>query len=228
MIRNLSKALALLGGLVLISTSLRAEIVTCADPALLVDSEGEDMAGRVCAAAIAAKALLSECGLVQTAPIVTRVVDSAEHPTFGACAALFDLESGCIEVTGPDRLPALLPEGDARAELPPEVLFAAAITHEFAHVLVQQTAGEVNIGAAEQEFVANAFEMASLEPQWREMILSADPVDPHGAISLVHLSIYALAPRVFANNAWMLFDRPEFGCALVQKIVAGEYRFPRR
>jgi hypothetical protein len=204
-----------------------AEVVKCADPLLSADAANDDIANLVCSAAIQAKALFASCGLEQQEPITIQVVEAAMHPSFGTCLAIFDLRSGCLQVTDIAGLQALLPEGDPRATLPSEVLFAAAITHEMAHAVVQQAAGEIAIGGAEQEFIANAFEMASLDPSLRDVLLAADPVDPDGALSLVHLSIYALAPRVFANNAWALFDREEFGCSFVQKIVAGEYRFPR-
>lgn len=195
---------------------------------LSVDARNDALAAQACDAATEAKALLLSCGVVQTDPIHISVVDHAMHPSFGECLAVFDQRTGCLEVTDIANQASHLPANDARAALPPEVLFAATITHEVTHALLQQAAGAVQVAATEQEFVANAMEMQSLDPASREMLLQASPVAPGGALSLVHLSIYALEPRAFANNAWLLFDRPEMGCALVQKIIEGKYRFPRR
>lgn len=217
-----------LAGLSLMPGMAPAEIRACDDPALTVDAGTEGLSARVCEAAIAAKTLIGSCGLEQRYPIHIAVVERATHPSFGECLALFDQRTGCLQVSEIDRMPSLLAAGDARRALPPEALFAATITHEMAHALLQQSAGEVEIAATEQEFVANAFEMESLDPVWRDMLLAAQPVPPQGSMSLVHISIYALDPRAFANNAWSLFHRDEIGCSLIRKIAEGKFRFPRR
>jgi hypothetical protein len=199
----------------------------CDDPLLSVQAKSDDLVEMVCNAASAAKALLVSCGLEQTHPIDIEVVDAAQHPTFGDCMAVFDQRTGCLQLTDIDRLPLLLPAGDARSDLPPEVLFSATITHEMAHALLQQSAGDVQIAATEQEFVANAFEMQSFDPKWRDLLLQSHPIKPPGSLGLVHLSIYALDPRAFANNAWVVFDQDVMGCSLIKKISEGKFRFPR-
>jgi hypothetical protein len=214
--------------LLLASGPALAETHQCNDPLLSVAASAVEVAELVCRAASGAKALMVSCGLDQTAPIMIEVVDVALHPSFGACMAVYDQRTGCLQVTDIDRLPTLLPAGDARAALPAEVLFSASIAHELAHALLQQTAGETQIAGTEQEFVANAFEMQSLAPEWRDLLLNAKPVKPPGSLSLVHLSIYALDPRAFANNAWLVFNQDVMGCSLIQKISEGKLRFPRR
>ena len=213
--------------LFLCSSSLLAEIRQCRDPLLSVQANSDEAAEIVCTAASAAKALMASCGLRQTHPINIEVVKAAKHPSFGDCLAVFDQRTGCLQVVDIDRLPALLMAGDPRSALPPEVLFSASITHEMAHALLQQSAGDIQIAATEQEFVANAFEMQSLEPKWRDLLLKSHPIKPPGSLGLVHLSIYALDPRAFANNAWMVFDQDVMGCSLIQKISEGRFRFPR-
>lgn len=225
--RIIGGVLALIGLMAMPGTTL-AEVRPCADPMLSVDAQSDHVAGLVCAAAMAARAVLASCGLEQRSPINISVVESAQHPSFGPCLAVFDQGTGCLAVTDLARQAALLPAGDARAALPPEVLFAATITHEMTHAVLQQAAGAVQVAATEQEFVAAAMEMESLAPEWRQMLLDAYPVDPLGSMGLVHLSIYGLEPRAFANNAWVLFHRPEMGCALVRRIAAGTFRFSRR
>lgn len=204
-----------------------AGIRQCGDPLLAVQATSDALADRACTAATAAKALLLSCGLVQTDPITIEVVAAARHPSFGDCLAVFDQRTGCLQVTELDRLTALLPAGDARAALPPEVLFSAAITHELAHALLRQSAGKTEVAATEQEFVASALEMESLDPKWRDLLLQSHPVRPPGSLGLVTLSIYALDPRAFANNAWVVFDQRAMGCTLVRKITEGRFRFPR-
>lgn len=213
--------------LLLSSGGALTEIRHCPDALLSVQARSDAVAEMVCTAASAAKALLASCGLRQTYPIDIEVVNASQHPSFGDCLAVFDQRTGCLQVTEIDRLPALLAADDPRSALPPEVLFSAAITHEMAHALLQQTAGELRIAATEQEFVANALEMQSLAPEWRDLLLQSHPVKPPGSLDLVHLSIYALDPRAFANNALVIFDQEAMGCALVRRISEGQFRFPR-
>ena len=204
-----------------------AEPRDCDDPLISADVDSDEMAETVCDAALRAKTLLGSCGLTQTYPINIAVVERAVLPGFGECLAVFDTKIGCLQVTEPGRLPSLLRSDDARSLLPPDIVFAGLITHELSHALVEQSAGQVKIGPAEQEFIANAFEMESLDPKWRDILLAENPVNPPGSEKRVNLGIYAIAPRVFANNAWQLFHHEGVGCSLVQKIVQGEYKFPR-
>lgn len=222
--RAVAVATALSSGM---SPALSAEVFACPDPLLTVQAGTAPLAERVCEAA-AAKALLLSCGLSQPDPIRVEVVPVAVHPGFGACVAVFDPGTGCLQVTEMERLATLLPATDARGGLPPEADFAPAIAHAMAHALVQQSAAGIVIVATEQEFVASAIETETLDPALRAILLEADPVAPGGALSLVHLGIYGLAPRAFANNAWLLFRREEMGCALIRAIVAGAFQFPRR
>lgn len=221
---NLLCAMALLA---FSSAAGLTDVYQCGDPLFSARATTDELAEAVCIAAIEAKELLVSCGLTQTQAINIEVVDIAQHPSFGNCMALFDQQTGCIQVTDIQRLPSLIPAGDPRSALPPEVLFSAAIAHELAHALLQQTAGSIEIAATEQEFVANAFEMQSLDPKWRDLLLQANPVKPPGSLGLVHLGIYALDPRIFANNAWMVFDQEVMGCSLVRNIAQGNFRFPR-
>lgn len=224
--RTIVQATAALLAVLSTGTAL-ADEYRCSDPLLTASAPTAEVGDKVCTAATAAKDLLVSCGLTQTYTISIDVVDIAQHPIFGDCLALYDQRTGCLQVTDPHRLPTLLPQDDPRAGLPPEVLFAATITHEMAHALLQQTAAEREIAATEQEFVANALEMQSLAPEWRAHLLRSHPVNPPGSLGLVHLSIYALDPRAFANNAWMVFDQEVMGCSLVRNIAAGTFRFPR-
>lgn len=209
------------------ASPMSAETLACDDVLIEVEAQEDDLAVATCAVVARAKVLLGSCELTQRSPIRISIVESAIHPSFGECMAIFDPDSSCIQITNPNRYSELLSEDDARFHLPPDVIFAAVIVHEMAHALVYQSAGELTVGTAEQEFIAHAFEMESIDPEWRDTLLEADPVNPSGSVDLVHPAIYALAPRAFANNAWRVFRREGNGCALVQKIISGAYMFPR-
>lgn len=215
---------------ILMLSALPSSAVTriCQDALITVDANDDQQAETVCAAVASAKTLLGSCGLTQRTPIHVAVVERASHPSFGECMATFDVRSDCLQITEPGRLVGLLGDGDARSQLPKDVVFSAIIVHEMAHALVHHSSSERVVSPADQEFIANAFEMASIDPEWRDRLLAADPVNPSGDVGLVNAGIYVLAPRVFANNAWRLFQRDGNGCALVQKIILGTYSFSRR
>ena len=69
-----------------------------------------------------------------------------------------------------DRLPTLLPASDARAALPPEILFSASIAHELAHALLQQQAVVDSVEASDAEAGAEADHDALLETLARREI----------------------------------------------------------
>jgi hypothetical protein len=200
--------------------------LACDDPRISVMARDEALARTACAAAEDARDLMATCGLVQQAPLKISVVRTARHPGFGTCLATYDKTSGCLEITELEGILPLLEGKDARAALPPDVLFRAITAHELAHAFVAQSTAGVQIGPAEHEFIANVFEMMSFDPEWRELLLDAHPVDPPGALSVVHPTIYALSPRAFANNAWRVFQAKGNGCDLIQRIIAGKFLFP--
>lgn len=200
--------------------------LACDDPRITVEARDEALARTACAAAEDARALMATCGLTQQSPVQISVVQTARHPGFGTCLATYDKTTGCLEITEPEGILSLLEGKDARAALPPDVLFRAIMAHELSHALVAQSTVGVKIGPAEHEFIANVFEMMTLDPEGRELLLEAHPVDPPGALSVVHPTIYALSPRAFANNAWRVFEAKGNGCDLIQRIIAGKFLFP--
>jgi len=203
-----------------------AGLADCGDPLIAVTAPDAALADLVCEAVTVAKTRLAACGLAQTSPIHISAVDRAMHPTFGACLATYTPGTASLQVTRPDQLSEVMVTNDARRALPPDILFTSLVLHELTHALVQQTAGAVEIGPGEHEFIANALEMDSLPERWRDVLLAARPIAPPGKADLVHPMIYALDSRAFANNAWVLFHAEGNGCDLVQRILTGAFRFP--
>jgi len=82
--------------------------------------------------------------------------------------------------------------------------------------------GGTKVAPEHHEFIAAVFEMEVYGPESRAALLAADPVRAEGSRDMVNMGIYALAPRVFGNNAWALYQAEPDGCALVRGIVSGE------
>ncbi|WP_347310269.1 DUF6639 family protein [Defluviimonas sp. SAOS-178_SWC] len=206
--------------------ALRADTVACADAVFTVSADSGEVAAAACDALVSARASLAECGIEPTRPISVSIVDAPSHPQFGVCLGYFDARNDCIEVADPKGYAALLPESDARRDLPVDVVFRGLIAHELAHALVAHNADQARIAPAGHEFIASVFEMTAYGEEAREALLAADPVRPKGSRDMVNPGIYALAPRVFANNAWQLFQGAEDGCAMIRDILGGQVSLP--
>lgn len=200
--------------------AVRAETLDCADEVFSISAANRDVATATCTAATSALTALAECGLQPSRRVTISVVDAPMHPQLGACMGVFDSQHDCIDVADPARYPVLLSDGDARRDLPPDIVFRGTIAHELAHALVAQNADAAMIAPADHEFIASVFEMDAYGEEARATLLAADPVRPKGSRDMVNLGIYALAPRVFANNAWQIFQAAQDGCGLVRSILS--------
>ncbi len=200
----------------------RAEPFRCNRVEALVEAPTPEMRETTCNAIGAAVNAWASCDVSTSEAITVRVVPSARHPQYGECLGYYDSRNQCLEVADPASYADLINEEDARRELAAETVFRGIVAHEFAHALVASESGEHAIRPADHEFIAAVFEMESYGETARARLLAADPVKPQGSRGLVNLGIYAMAPRVFANNAWQLFQSEQDGCALIRAILRGE------
>lgn len=203
------------------------DTLECDTVTLEFEPRHDAVAHAACGHVAKAKKLLADCGLVQHHPLTIKIAEQVDHPAYGQCLGYFDTANECLRIATPDGYAVLLSEKDARAHLPPDEVFASIIAHELTHAFLLQSHQGAELGAAEHEFLASAFEMATLDEKRRDVLLEANPIKSGGSMDLVNPGIYMLSPRAFANNAWLLFQREENGCALVRKITSGEFRFPR-
>ena len=226
--RSFAPTKATLGLVFLLAGSpAHSETLECSGITINFDAEYRELADATCDAVTEAKFLMAECDLIQREHFDIVISESARHPAYGDCLGYYDSRSGCLEVTRPEKYTELFSEGDARALLSESAVYASVVVHEVAHAFLEQTEHAQRLSPAEHEFVASVFEMASFDPEQRAILLREDPVKTAGSLDLVHPAIYTLAPRAFANNAWNLFQREEYGCQMIQRIVSGEFQFPK-
>lgn len=205
---------------------LAGDPLQCADPSFQVEADDLELVGSTCAAATSIRDALSSCGLEQRGVLSVEIVEDISHP-LGICLAYFDCDYDLIRLTHPSKFASFLDPDDPYAQLPAEVLFRALLTHELAHALATQSAGERRIDMVDQEYIAAAMELDLMDPVSRDIIVSVAAVDLPPSIDLIDIWIYGFAPRKFAVNAWRHFRSQKDGCALIQQIVAGERSFAR-
>ena len=198
----------------------------CPDTLFTVDADSEAMTRQLCTMATAIRGRMEACGLRQDRTITIEVVDGVSHP-LGNCLAYFDCEFDLVRVTDPDFYDVVMSGDQPYAALPADVTLEALVTHELAHALVTQTAGERRVPMVDQEYIAAAMELEFMDAKWRAVLISQAPVDLPPKEGLIDIWIYGFAPRKFGVNAWQHFSLPENGCSLVQDLVGGAASFDK-
>lgn len=205
---------------------VHAEPRDCGGGDFTIDAPTAALSVTICDALLEAREALLACGLEQNRPITVEVMSGISHP-IGECLSYYECDFDTIRVTAPDALADALSPGDAYSVLPPEVLLTSLLTHELAHALADQSAGDRRIDIVDQEYIAAALELETMAADWRDVLIRAAPVSLPPKESLIDILIYGMAPRKFATNAWQHFRAEDDGCARIREIVAGRFSFAR-
>lgn len=198
----------------------------CPDQMFKVDATDEGMARQLCTMATEIRRQLESCGMRQSRALTIEITDNVRHP-HANCLAYFDCEDDLVRISDPSTWDLLLKQDEAYGSLPADVTLRALLTHELAHALVAQIAGERDVPMVDQEYVAAAMELELMEETWRGVLLDRAAVELPPKEGLIDLWIYGFVPRKFAVNAWQHFRLPENGCSLVQKIAVGDISFAK-
>lgn len=196
------------------------------DTLIRVETADTRLATEICEAARSTLSVAGTCGLVQTEPVTIRVAAQVVHG-LDACLSHYDCSRSEITLTTPSELDAAIGPGDAYRVLPSAVVLKNLVSHELAHALADQSSGEVMLAGVDQEYIAAAFELEAMDPDWREALLIASAKSREPRPGLISAGIYALAPRAFAANAWLHFHQPGEGCATIMRLLKGSQSFAR-
>ena len=235
MIRSRRRALRCTGAVLLLASALAAgpapplragAEVACAEAGFAVAGADPELAAAICATVAGLSPALGGCGLPQDRPLRIEVVAQVLHPV-GACFAAYDCHFEAIKVLDPALYASAIAPEEPYARLPAPVVLRALLAHELSHALATQAAGRA-LAPVDQEYIAAAMELETMEPGWRRVYLDALGPEVPASAGLIDIWIYALAPRAFAANAWRHFALPGNGCDLIGRIVAGEASFAPR
>jgi hypothetical protein len=214
----------LLWALALASAPVSAGEVACPDPRVRVEADSAALRERVCGEIERLRPSFAACGLEQGRQITLLVVSgSATDPHDPSCIGSYDCGRDEIRVLHPEALPQAVGPDSPLARLSAGELFDSLIAHELAHAFFAQSepGGEVR-PFVDQEYVAYAMQMASLDEAARARLLEAhagmamvDRIELNGIVALA-------APTLFAAKAWRHFSSPGNGCAFVERLIRGE------
>lgn len=198
----------------------------CYDSLFVVEADDADLGAAVCEILPQIRDQLSACGLYQTRVLTIEIVDQVDHP-LGNCLAYFDCDYDLIRLTDPSQYASILDPNRPTAQIPADEFFKALITHELTHAIVTQSAGERSVDIVDQEYIAAAMELELMEPEYRDVVLQAAPIELPPKEVLIDIWIYGFTPRKFAVNAWQHFRAQEDGCVFIQEIILGERSFAK-
>lgn len=211
--------IAVLGGMASLAW---ADPAPCDDTGFRVDTSDAATHDMICDAALVARDVLATCGLTQIEPIDIETVKTPVH-NIGQCLAAYNCKTGLIQIMDPLLLEENVPNDDPYAKLPNEAVFRSLLTHELAHALVDQNTGDRKMPMVDHEYIANALELAALEPRHREALLDAAGVEPPVPAEAIDIFIYGLAPRRFAAASYLYFEAN--GCKTITGILDGKATF---
>jgi hypothetical protein len=198
-----------------------AEPVACPDPLLAVAGTDPDTATRLCETAVAAKAHLAECGLVQTRPLTIEVTPEIDGPA-DHCAGLYICGSDRIRIIPPSAVADTVPVGSAFATIEAETFHDSLVVHEMAHALMDRIECPERRCAADLEYVAYAMQIGSLPPAERDALMAFRDIERPVPAERLNDFLLWMRPDLFALHAWAHFDDPGTGCAFVADLLNGE------
>ncbi len=179
---------------------------------------------RICKSVARARAILGQCELRQTRPILIRVVNEMadEHE---ACGARFDCETDVLTLLPPERLFDKPATQELYGALSPEVFFDSLIVHELAHAFLNHSRGE-NITAVAHEYLAYALQFASLPEQVRSDFLAEIGEPRPDELVMVNSLVLMIAPTHFGASAYRHFAQQDSPCNFVDRFVEGDPELP--
>lgn len=199
------------------------QIHTCPGPVAVLGEDAE-RAPLICDAVAHARTLLTPCGLVQTRPITVDIVSTMDE-RHAACVAYFNCDTDTLTLLPPSALARSKDVMSAFEGLSSEAYFRSVIVHEMTHALAHQSHGG-SLTRVAHEYLAYAFQIASLSKKSRAKVLAAVP--PEGAVGLDGIDEIALlfGPSQFALRAFQHFSQAGNGCAFVASIIDRDPALP--
>ncbi len=221
------RPLALTFGLLLQGQGAVAqESMTCDGAPIVVNAPSDQLVRQSCEAAGRALALLRPCGLDLGNTISLAVVDTlslgSDH-----CLGAYDCNADRIEVLAPGSLSETLGTGSAFAALDEDMIFQSVVAHEVTHAALTHTVRPAILPVEAQEYLAYAVQLSVLPETAVDAAFGPSPDGSaldHGSFNVM---ILMMAPDAYALRAYAHFQAPEHGCAFVEGLISGLYRFPQ-
>lgn len=187
---------------------------------------------RICDAAAAAEAILANCGVKPVRPYVVRIVPEVRNPYGNCIFGRYRSDLDVAEIVSPAataNLVATIPAGEPMAvynKLPHADLHRSLVVHEISHAIVQQNL-KVPPCHAIHEYVAAVAQLGSLPEGSRSAYLNHFAGEDIYTTDMFNDIVLAMNPARFAAAAYRHFQRPENGCAFVQRLLTDPIAVPR-
>ena len=97
-------------------------------------------------------------------------------------------------------------------------LHRSIVAHEVAHAIASQNLPEKQAFVT-QEYIAYVTQLATMPPDVREKVLANFPNNSFDTDEQINMTIFMMAPEVFAVKAYRHFLKPENGAAFFQRLL---------
>jgi len=198
-----------------------ADPVACETPLVLVETDDMELHERICTVVEQSLPALAECKLEPKLPVTISFsvkLKVAEE----VCLGLYHTGKNEINLLEPDAFTAAHNGSKIWSAIALSQHFDSLVVHELAHALFDQSTNSKLACGVDQEYVAYAFQLASLTASTRNEFLTSAGVAPPVSVEGINQVILGLSPSSFAARSWLHFSQPENGCDFVEKIIRGE------
>lgn len=98
-------------------------------------------------------------------------------------------------------------------------LYRSLISHEVAHLVALRNFSFDRPTIIAQEYIAGVTQIATLPPEWREVILTVYPGEGFRRTSEINLTLFLFDPHFFAVQAYRHYSKPENGVTFLRALL---------
>lgn len=199
-------------------------IQDCPSALVRVAAASADEMDTICRGAGEAIARLGRCGILQQRAIEVEVADTVRNPFGTPIFGRFDLASEVVFVAKLGKLESLI--GDLPyGRLSRTEFYRSLVVHEVVHALMHQNYRRQPTSRAAYEYPAYAIQLESIVNTLGGGILLAAGAAEGGSRVLFNDVVLGFDPFFFATRAYEHFSSSVDGCAILQRLLAGEVEF---
>lgn len=171
---------------------------------------------------------MNRCGFSINEKLTIEVVEELKHPCGIPVAGKFDSVGFRVQMASPRQCRQLLSEESVLSKMDFQAFYGSVIVHEVIHAVLWKQLDDSGMKEASSiatEYIAYAFQIASLPQVDRDLILGEFLRGPPSDLSPFNSTALLINPHRFATNAYRHFMSRGDRCKFLRGIVSGEVVF---
>lgn len=132
---------------------------------------------------------------------------------------VFDTKAQAIRLLSPKTCRKMANANPAYASLPFLKFYESLVVHEVAHQIFRSHLAERSVSLGTHEYVAYAFQIASLPSDLRQTFLKPLNTKPLDDLSPFVDLVLLMSPEIFGALAYAHYSKPGNGCRVLREII---------